>query len=85
MIGFTALFTSLSFEKMYLNFTGRGSGSPSMDVFITLLHLGSKGYVKLLNQRKVVFNYLKERLKEVASKHGERLLVTPNNPISVGE
>lgn len=32
---------------------GRGSGSPCLDVFITLLSLGLKGYKQLCTQRKV--------------------------------
>ena len=31
------------------------------------------------------YKYLKEKLKEVASRHGERVLNTPNNPISIGQ
>lgn len=53
-------------------------------MFITLLSLGVSGYSSLLKQRKDVYIYLKERLKEVATIHGERLLDTPNNPISIG-
>lgn len=32
---------------------GRGSGTPSLDVFITLLSLGQRGYKQLCVQRKV--------------------------------
>jgi O-phospho-L-seryl-tRNASec:L-selenocysteinyl-tRNA synthase len=55
-----------------------------MDVFITLLSLGVRGYKELLQQRKAVYQHLKERLQAVASKFGERILETPNNPISIG-
>ena len=30
------------------------------------------------------YEYLKQKLEEVATKHGERVLVTPKNPISIG-
>lgn len=30
------------------------------------------------------YKYLREKLAGVAAKHGERVLNTPNNPISVG-
>lgn len=32
-----------------------------------------------------MYNYLKDELSKVASKHGERLLDTKNNPISMGK
>jgi O-phospho-L-seryl-tRNASec:L-selenocysteinyl-tRNA synthase len=63
---------------------GRASVSPTLDVFITLLSLGVRGYKELLQQRKAVYRHLKERLQAVASKFGERILETPNNPISIG-
>jgi hypothetical protein len=55
-----------------------------MDVFITLLSLGMNGYKNLITQRKEMYTYLKEELTKVALKHGERLLETKNNPISLG-
>ncbi len=56
-----------------------------MDVFITLLSLGVNGYKNLISQRKEMYKYLKEELSKVASKHGEKILETKNNPISVGK
>lgn len=56
-----------------------------MDVFITLLSLGVNGYKNLISQRKEMYKYLKEELGKVATKHGERLLDTKNNPISLGK
>lgn len=56
-----------------------------MDVFITLLSLGVNGYKNLISQRKEMYTYLKEELGKVAAKHGERILETKNNPISMGE
>lgn len=64
---------------------GRASASPAMDVFITLLSLGVNGYKNLISQRKEMYKYLKEELGKVATKHGERLLDTKNNPISIGK
>ena len=55
-----------------------------MDLFITLLSLGVSGYKQLLKERKELFTYLAEQLKRCAEKHGERLLHTPHNPISMG-
>lgn len=64
---------------------GRASASPAMDVFITLLSLGINGYKHLISQRKEMYKYMREELQKVATKHGERLLETKNNPISIGE
>jgi len=69
----------------YFFYAGRASSSPAMDVFITLLSLGINGYKNLITQRKEMYTYLKEELTKVALKHGERLLETKNNPISLGK
>lgn len=56
-----------------------------MDVFITLLSLGVNGYKNLISQRKEMYKYLKEELGKIASKYGEKILETKNNPISIGK
>jgi len=56
-----------------------------MDLFITLLSLGRAGYRNLLADRKSSFQYLQQQLSLCAERHGQRLLKTKNNPISVGE
>lgn len=43
---------------------------------------GVTGYKALLAQRKDVAAYLREQLGALASRHGERLLASPHNPIS---
>lgn len=70
-------------DRIGQTYPGRASASPSIDLFITLLSLGSKGYKNLLKERKELFKYLGEELGKVAEKHGERLLHTPHNPISM--
>ena len=40
-------------EAIAKNYPGRASGSPVLDLFITLLSLGRNGYEKLLQERKV--------------------------------
>ena len=45
-------------------FLGRASASPIIDVFITLLSLGSSGYKKYLQERKVSVNVMKETHKK---------------------
>ncbi|XP_066537767.1 O-phosphoseryl-tRNA(Sec) selenium transferase [Hoplias malabaricus] len=67
-------------SKMY---PGRASASPSLDVLITLLTLGACGYKKLLSERKELYTHLVQELKALAERHGERLLHTPHNPISL--
>uniref|UniRef100_A0A1A8Q9W0 O-phosphoseryl-tRNA(Sec) selenium transferase n=1 Tax=Nothobranchius rachovii TaxID=451742 RepID=A0A1A8Q9W0_9TELE len=67
-------------SKMY---PGRASASPSLDVLITLLTLGAGGYKKYLSERKEIYSFLAQELKNLASAHGERLLHTPHNPISL--
>ena len=64
--------------------SGRASATPSIDLLITLLSLGVKEYSKLLEERKQMVTYLSSSLAECADKHGERLLQTKNNPISLG-
>ncbi|KAH7827539.1 O-phospho-L-seryl-tRNA[Sec]:L-selenocysteinyl-tRNA synthase [Monocercomonoides exilis] len=76
--------TPLSIVERVSNlFPGRANISPLVDLFITLLSLGWKGYSDLCEKRKQLFVAMQERLKEVAGKHNERLLSTPHNPISM--
>ncbi|XP_068612000.1 O-phosphoseryl-tRNA(Sec) selenium transferase [Brachionichthys hirsutus] len=77
--GFDASFIQ-EISQMY---PGRASATPSLDVLVTLLGLGAGGYKKLLSERKEVYSFLAEELKTLAAAHGERLLHTPHNPISL--
>lgn len=77
-----------SFDKTLLDriskmYPGRASASSVMDVMITLLSLGMAGYKQLIAQRKEMYSYLKEELGKLATRHGERLLDTKGNPISM--
>ncbi|KAJ8262066.1 hypothetical protein GJAV_G00161780 [Gymnothorax javanicus] len=67
-------------SRMY---PGRASATPSLDVLITVLSLGASGYKKLLKERKEMYNHLAQELQRLAEAHGERLLHTPHNPISL--
>ncbi|KAM6949622.1 O-phosphoseryl-tRNA(Sec) selenium transferase [Aplochiton taeniatus] len=67
-------------SRMY---PGRASASPSQDLIITLLSLGTSGYKKLISERKEMYSYLAQELSKLAEVHGERLLHTPHNPISL--
>lgn len=68
-------------SKMY---PGRASNTPTIDLFITFLTLGSAGFKRLLEERREHFQYLKGRLAELAKAHGTRVLETPHNDISMG-
>lgn len=54
-----------------------------LDLLLTLLHWGAAGWRAALEAREALHPYLVERLTQVAQQQGERLLVTPDNPISV--
>ncbi|TRY59017.1 hypothetical protein DNTS_012402 [Danionella cerebrum] len=76
------------FDEKFINeiskmYPGRASASPSIDVLITLLTLGANGYKKLLAERKELYGQLAQELGTLATRHGERLLHTPHNPISL--
>lgn len=69
-----------AFAKLY---PGRASMSPILDVFITLLSLGRDGLKGIRQRRKEIYPYLHGKLEELAAKHGERLLKTKHNTISI--
>ncbi|CAG0925230.1 unnamed protein product, partial [Notodromas monacha] len=50
---------------------------------MTLLELGVNRYKQLLSQRKTIYEKLKSALQIVAAKHGERILETKSNNISL--
>jgi len=57
-------------------YLGRGSGTPSLDIFITLLGLGAAGFKTLLATRKNNFLLLQERMERIAERFGLHLLKT---------
>ncbi|EGD76656.1 hypothetical protein PTSG_08006 [Salpingoeca rosetta] len=63
-------------------YPGRASSAPVVDVFVTLLHLGEEGYMRLVKRRKELMVYLRSKLAAAAAEFGERVLAVPNNPIS---
>ena len=65
-------------------YPGRASADPILDVFVTLLGLGREGWEALLAEREALVPHLKAVLADVAFRHGERVLDTPDNPISMG-
>ncbi|KAK4321466.1 hypothetical protein Pmani_007726 [Petrolisthes manimaculis] len=77
--GFDAKFIA----QVSKTYPGRASNSPILDVFITLLSMGTEGYAKLSAQRKELKVHMTEGLQEVAHKHGLQVIESKNNPISV--
>ena len=61
--------------------TGRASNAPALDLFITMLHLGRRGYKALLDERKRLVPYFHAKLMSVATAHGERVLETRHNDV----
>lgn len=64
-------------------YAGRGSSSQSLDVFMTLLSVGRNGYMQLVQERKEMFIYLRQKLRNLSTRHNEKILITKRNPISV--
>lgn len=65
-------------------YPGRASMSPSLDVLMTLLHLGASGWEDVLKKRKSVEVYLKNKLHTVAQEIGESPLIIEGNDVSFG-
>jgi O-phospho-L-seryl-tRNASec:L-selenocysteinyl-tRNA synthase len=65
-----------SINSMY---PGRASGGPVIDLFLTLVEMGSKTLKTLLKERQENFKLLKIALTELLPKFGERVLETKNN------
>lgn len=64
-------------------YPGRASGSPVLDLLITLLSMGEDGWLRVLDERERVMARLRERMAAVAAAAGERVLDTPDNGISL--
>ncbi|KAF0992013.1 hypothetical protein HZS_3951, partial [Henneguya salminicola] len=65
-------------------YAGRASISPSLDLFITLLEMGSQKYKILLEIRNKNFVELRNRLDLIAKDFSLKLLESPDNHISLG-
>ncbi|GAX79839.1 hypothetical protein CEUSTIGMA_g7279.t1 [Chlamydomonas eustigma] len=64
-------------------YPGRAAVNAHVDLLMTLLHWGARGWRQVLQGREDVLPYLRECLEKAAETVGERVLVTPNNPISM--
>lgn len=70
-------------EAISKTYPGRASSAPIIDLFITLLAMGRNGYLALLKERKVVYEYFKEKLQALATTYGEKVVETKFNQISI--
>lgn len=64
-------------------YSGRASISQTLDVLMTLLSLGRRGYLNLVAERSVNFVYLKKKLVDVAGKYEQKIISSPKNNISL--
>jgi len=69
-------------DKVSELYPGRASMSPLLDLFITLLSLGSSGWKKLLDDRKNNAKWFQDQLTAAATRQGLRVLNVPANKIS---
>lgn len=74
---------SLLIEAVNKTYPGRASLSPLLDLLMTLLHWGQQGWERVLADREELYTYAREQLDYVASELGEKVLNTPDNPISL--
>jgi O-phospho-L-seryl-tRNASec:L-selenocysteinyl-tRNA synthase len=71
-------------ERVSKAYPGRASGSPCLDLFITLLSMGERRFRALLAEREALFVYARAKIAETMAPFGERVLDTPRNRISIG-
>jgi O-phospho-L-seryl-tRNASec:L-selenocysteinyl-tRNA synthase len=76
-------FDDASIERVTKLYPGRASASQSLDLLITFLSMGSETYKQLLDDRKTCFEYLRDELRRLAERNGERLIETPGNTVSL--
>lgn len=69
-------------EQVSKQYAGRASSSQTLDVFMTLLSLGKVGYLKLVESRASVFEYMKTQLMNLNESCVD-VIVTKDNPISI--
>jgi len=67
-------------SKMY---PGRASMSPVLDLFMTLLSMGEAGLKAVIAERLRLLPLLVDGMQRVASSHGERVLISTRNSISI--
>ena len=71
-------------ERVNKLYPGRAAMAPLLDVLITLLHWGADGWRDMLQKREELYPVMRSALEDCAHEIGERVLSTPDNPISMG-
>ena len=64
-------------------YPGRASAGPVLDLFVTLLQMGRRGWRALLDDRKRLFPQMQAELAAALAPLGGRVLHTPSNRISI--
>ncbi|CAH0476422.1 unnamed protein product [Peronospora belbahrii] len=59
-----------------------GRATPTLDFFITMLQMGKNEYKRLLEERKHLAAYMREKLEALAFEEGERVIPVFSNEIS---
>ena len=70
-------------ESVNTAYPGRAAMGPLLDLLITLLHWGAAGWRHELQEREDLYPQMLAKLQECAAAVGERVLLTPENPISM--
>ncbi len=81
-----AIVTSSSSEfisSLSAMYPGRANATPVLDLFITLLAMGERRYRELLEERAALFHKMLAGLEHIATKYGEKIILSPKNAISV--
>ena len=65
------------------NYAGRASISPILDLFVSMLEMGSEGYSKEIKLRKQNYLRLKTELEKWALQNGEKIVANVRNRISL--
>jgi O-phospho-L-seryl-tRNASec:L-selenocysteinyl-tRNA synthase len=75
--------TKEGIEVLSHSFAGRATAAPAVQFFAAMLSLGLEGYQKLVTEQQEQRCRLEEGLRDVSSRHGERVLEA-FNPIACG-
>ena len=83
LLAIIAGFDKALIKEISQSYPGRASMAPSLDIFITLLSMGVRGYKQLLDTRKQLFTSLGAQLKMLEERYPVRVLKSKNNTISI--
>lgn len=72
-------------ESIHFKFAENMSVSPATDVVITLLRMGKKKYLSMLDDCEAMYGYLREEISKLGEKYDEKVIENAGNPISIGK